>query len=88
LGPAGVNKAKHFTLDRYRTLHYSQSLEQRARLIALACDREPFPRGLSAENAKATKEGYWRAIYPKRQHAEFVAMFRKEYPDAYVAIFA
>ena len=81
-----VNKSKHSALNQHRSLHYSQSMEQRARLIASACDRLPLPHGLSAHAAKSAKKRYWRSIYARRQHAEFVTWFRSEFPEAY-AIF-
>jgi hypothetical protein len=51
-----VAHPNHFMLNKHRTLHYGQSNQQRARLIADACRRSPLPGDMTEAQARATRD--------------------------------
>ena len=81
-----VNKPHHRMIDRHRTLHYSQSVEQRAHLIFDAC-QGGFLQGLDRRNAPAIWQEYWSCVRTRR-FSDFVDWFRSKYPVEFISLFA
>ena len=81
-----INRPEHFRLDRHRSVHHSQTPEQKARLIADTC-AHPDERKFTDASVEATRDQYDRVSLRRGAHAEFVAWFRDHYPAKYVEIF-
>lgn len=77
-----ANKDAHFETNRYRSLHYSQNLSQKANLI-----KDYGPPAGDRKECNRVSERYWRALRTKDGAKTFVDWYKKEYPDRYAELF-
>jgi hypothetical protein len=82
-----VNHPKYFLLSQHRSVHYSQTPAQVARVIRTRYV-SPKMKGSPdvASEVKSLHSAYWRH---RRRHsdADFVAQFRRMYPQEYMKLF-
>jgi hypothetical protein len=82
-----VNHPKYYVLSEYRSLHYSQTPSQVARVI---WKQHIYPQVRKRDRApakmKALESIYWRHR-ARHRDADFVAMFRTQYPREYCELF-
>jgi hypothetical protein len=81
-----VNRPKHYLLAEHRSVHYSQTPAQIARLIWSRCIRPELSRSRVPQEFRAMERSYWRHVR-LRLDAEFVAWFRAEHPDKFLRLF-
>ena len=85
-----VNRPDYFALDRFRSIHYAQSPEQRARMIwrTAVYPRIEKARQAGPDDPDAER---WHSLYHRLdrggRHAEFIEAFRRECATEYVKLF-
>lgn len=81
----GKKSADHYSLGLHRSLHYTQSTEQRFRTL-LAAGVFGLP-GLNTPPREVLMEFRGR-FGSKPTHAQFVRWYKKQFPDQYTAVFS
>jgi len=85
-----VNRPEYFALDRFRTVHYSQSPEQRAKLIwrTAIYPRIEKARRSGPDDPDAER---WNSLYDRLdrrgRHAVFITSFRRESATEFARLF-
>ena len=83
-----INRPEYFVLDRFRTLHYSQSPKQKAELIIKTYIEPELTRNdKRGENAESIWLKYLRFHNKQHRHAEFVRWFKENYKNQYEELF-
>ena len=83
-----INRPEYFVLDRFRTLHYSQSPKQKAELIIKTYIEPELTRNdKRGENAESIWLKYLRFHNKQHRHAEFVSWFKENYKNQYEELF-
>lgn len=77
-----ANKDAHFRTNRYRSLHYTQNLSQKANMI-----KDYGPPAWDRQERDKVHERYWTALKTKDGVKTFVDWYKKEYPDRYAELF-
>lgn len=82
-----VNRPEHFMLDRFRSVHYSQSPKQKADLIMKTYIEPKLVRNSERADAEKALLKYHR-YNRQRRYYEFIEWFRGKYPDKYLELFS
>lgn len=80
-----VNRPEYYLLSQHRSVHYSQTPAQIARMIWTQCVYPKWMANRESAELKKLDSTYWSH---RRRHrdAEFVAWFRRLYPQEYLKL--
>lgn len=82
-----INRPEYFLLNEFRSLHYSHSHEQKARMVLTHYIRPLLRQSSQDPKVNQLRGRYRRFCERKGPYADFVESFRKEYPNEYLNLF-